>query len=113
MHFDSFDFSTLYTSIPHLSLKGALTCLIKEAYKVRDDTFLVVDSRGNAYWSDIPSRASGKHSLTEHKLIMLVEYLVDNSVGNRVFRQCVGIPMGTDCAPLLANLFLMSISIST
>ena len=27
-------------------------------------------------------------------------------VGNRVYRQCVGIPMGTDCAPLLAKLFL-------
>ena len=27
-------------------------------------------------------------------------------VGNKVFRQCVGIPMGTDCAPLLANLYL-------
>ena len=25
---------------------------------------------------------------------------------NRVFRQCIGIPMGTDCAPLIANLFL-------
>ena len=39
----------------------------------------------------------------------LVEYLIDNiyiNVGNRVFRQRVGIPMGTDCAPLLANLFL-------
>ena len=35
-----------------------------------------------------------------------LEYLVDNiyvSVANTVFRQCVGIPMGTDCAPLLAN----------
>ena len=38
----------------------------------------------------------------------LVEYLIDNvfvSVSNRVYRQ-VGIPIGTDCAPLLANLFL-------
>ena len=38
-----------------------------------------------------------------------MEYLIDNiyvSIGNRVYRQCVGIPMGTDCAPLLANLFL-------
>ena len=37
-----------------------------------------------------------------------MEYLIDNiyvSIGNRVYRQCVGIP-GTDCAPLLANLFL-------
>ena len=23
-----------------------------------------------------------------------------------VFRQCIGIPMGTDCVPLLANLYL-------
>ena len=39
----------------------------------------------------------------------MIEYLVDNifvQVGNKVFRQCVGIPMGTDCAPLLANLYL-------
>ena len=28
-------------------------------------------------------------------------------VGNKIFRQMIGIPMGTDCvAPLLANLFL-------
>ena len=36
-----------------------------------------------------------------------MEYLINNiyiHVGNRVYRQCVGIPMGTDCAPLLANL---------
>ena len=38
-----------------------------------------------------------------------MEYLIDNiyvSIGNKVYRQCEGIPMGTDCAPLLANLFL-------
>ena len=27
-------------------------------------------------------------------------------MGYRVFKQTIGIPMGTDCAPLLANLFL-------
>ena len=38
--------------------------------------------------------------------LAMIEYLVDNifiQVVNNVFRQCVGIPMGTDCAPLLAN----------
>ena len=57
-------------------------------------------------WSDVPSAIQ---SLTEDKLISLVDYLIDNiyvSVGNRIYRQCVDIPMGTDCAPLLANLFL-------
>ena len=107
--FDSYDFSTLYTTIPHASLKHALTALINEAYRVRDSGFIVVDSKGRAYWSDVPSQASSKHSMTEETLIKYVEYLVENiyvSIGNKVYRQCVGIPMGTDCAPLLANLFL-------
>jgi hypothetical protein len=41
---------------------------------------------------------------------MLV-FLIDNKFAmfaGRVFQQTVGIPMGTNCAPLLANLFLYS-----
>ena len=38
------------------------------------------------------------------------EYLIDNvsyiKVGNIVYRQTIGRPMGIDCAPQLANLFL-------
>ena len=30
------------------------------------------------------------------------------SVGNRIYKQTVGIPMSKDCAPMLANLFLFS-----
>ena len=39
------------------------------------------------------------------------KFLVDNvyiSVGNCIYKQTVGIPMDTDCAPMLANLFLFS-----
>jgi hypothetical protein len=39
------------------------------------------------------------------------EFLIDNifvSFGGILFQQVVGIPMGTNCAPLLANLFLYS-----
>ena len=108
-HFDSYDFSTLYTSIPHAALKEALESLIQEAYKVRDSEYIVADTNGNAYWSDVPSTSSAKYSINEDMLIAYVEYLIDNiyvSIGNRVYRQCIGIPMGTDCAPLVANLFL-------
>ena len=51
---------------------------------------------------------SAKHSFSEDHMQSIL-YLIDNiyvNIGNKVFRQCVGIPMGTDCAPLLANLFL-------
>ena len=73
------------TCVPHDSLKHALKSLIQEAYTVRDNTFLVVHSNGKVVLSDVPSAIQ---SLTEDKLISLVDYLIDNiiyvSVGNRI-----------------------------
>ena len=104
--FDSYDFSTLYTSIPHDSLKYSLKVLISEAYRVRGALYLAVNKKGMCAWSN--SRGSYV-DVSESVLMDMVEYLVDNiyiCVGDRVFRQCIDIPMGTDCAPLLANLYL-------
>jgi hypothetical protein len=42
---------------------------------------------------------------------IMLEYLIDNIfvvVGGQVFQQSVGIPMGTNCAPLLADPLLYS-----
>ena len=44
-------------------------------------------------------------------MINMLEFLIDNifvSFGGTLFQQVVGIPMGTNCAPLLADLFLYS-----
>ena len=41
----------------------------------------------------------------------MVEFLIDNifaKCGGYLFRQVIGIPMCTNCAPLLADLFLYS-----
>ena len=41
----------------------------------------------------------------------MLEFLIDNIFvffGGILFQQVVGIPMGTNCAPLLADLFLYS-----
>ena len=41
----------------------------------------------------------------------MIDFLIDNiyiEIGNHLFWQCIGIPMGRNCAPLLANLFLYS-----
>ena len=41
----------------------------------------------------------------------MIEFLADNKYvrfGGQLFRQTVGIPIGTNCAPLLADLFLYS-----
>jgi hypothetical protein len=45
---------------------------------------------------------------SETDFINMLEFLIDNKFvifGGRVFQQTVGIPMGTKCAPLLADLF--------
>ena len=106
-HFDSFDFSTLYTNIPHDLLLHSISQLIREAYRIRGAKYLVIKSDGGAYWSNIASTRN--HSVTEDGLVEQIRFLVDNiyiQVGDRIFRQTIGIPMGTDCAPFLANLFL-------
>ena len=44
-------------------------------------------------------------------MISMLEFLIDNmfvSFGGTLIQQVVGIPMGTNCAPLLADLFLYS-----
>ena len=41
----------------------------------------------------------------------MLEFLIDNifvSLGGTPFQQVVGIPMGTNCAPPLSDLFLYS-----
>ena len=46
--------------------------------------------------------------LLQSQRIEYVEYLVDSiQVSDKVYKQVVGIPKGTNCAPLLANLFLI------
>ena len=44
-------------------------------------------------------------------LVTIMEFLIDNlfiSFGGTLFQQVVGIPMGMNCVPLLADLFLYS-----
>ena len=39
----------------------------------------------------------------------MIEFLIDNifvQFGGHIFHQMIGIPMGTNCAPLLSDLFL-------
>jgi hypothetical protein len=50
--------------------------------------------------------------LTSYKdKVNMFKFLIDNifaMFGGHVFQQTVGIPMGTNCAPLLTGLFLYS-----
>ena len=48
---------------------------------------------------------------TADNICKMMDFLIDNifvQFGGRLFRQAIGIPMGTNCAPLFADLFLYS-----
>ena len=68
-----------------------------------------MDRHCSGHWSLESALSTACVSVSKSKLVEWAEYLIDNvyiKVGNNVYRQTVGIPMGTDCAPQLANLFL-------
>ena len=107
--FDSYDFATLYTNIPHNALKNNIRSLVREAFKIRGAKYIIVDRHDNGHWSLELASSTACVSVSKSKLVEWTEYLIDNvyiKVGNNVYRQTIGIPMGTDCAPQLANLFL-------
>ena len=59
----------------------------------------------------VKEKSDSKNKYTEDDIISMLEFLVDNIFmvfGGKVFQQIVGIPMGTNCAPLLGDIFLYS-----
>ena len=110
--FQTFNFSTLYTSIPHDLLKSCMNSIINNAFKHKNGatryTHIKV-CRNKSYFTSDPLNGDNKY--TADDICKMIEFLVDNiyvRFGGQLFRQMVGIPMGTNCATLLADLFLYS-----
>ena len=62
---------------------------------------------GKAFFGEDVS--SGQYRFDEAEFLELFEFFIDNiniRFGDYVFKQVIGMPMGTNCAPLLANLYL-------
>ena len=107
-----FDFSTIYTTIPHSKLKDKLRELVQLCFLKKNGQrrykYLVL-GQDRSYFVKHYSDSTKKFSETD--IFNMLEFLIDNifvMFGGRVFQQTVGIPMGTNCAPLLADLFLYS-----
>ena len=105
----SFDFSTLYTTIPHDKLKSRLASIIRNSFMFKNGNrrykYLVLGHEESYF---VKEHSDSKHKYSEDDIIKVLEFLVDIFVvfAGKVFQQIVGIPMGTNCAPLLADIFL-------
>jgi hypothetical protein len=116
------DFSTMYTTIPHDDLLARIQQVTQEAWEwaARREAVPLCDvvvrwTSSETQWA---RKARGRfldakfcHTLTHSHLNDLVSFLVKNIYlvnGGECKRQSLGIPMGTNCAPALANLYMYS-----
>ena len=101
----TFDFSTLYTKLPHEDLIRVLNIHIDFVFEGGPSEYLGFN-KNSVFWK---KKSSGKMTLSKNKLKALVKHLITSTyfiVGNYVIHQSIGIPMGIDPAPFWANLYL-------
>ena len=107
------DVSPLYTSIPHSLLKSRITTPVHNSFKRRDGSNRYTHTKitsGKWYFIDIIN-PGGDNLYTADQVCRMIEFFIDNSFvkfGECLFRQVTGIPVGRNCACLLADLFLYS-----
>ena len=106
----SFDFSTLYTTIPLDKMKSRLASIIRNSFIFKSGNcrykFLVLGHEETYF---VKEHSDSKNKYSEDDIIKMLEFIVDNIFvvfAGKVSQQIVGIPMGTNCAPLLADIFL-------
>ena len=104
----TYDFSTLYTSLPHNLIKEKLTELTEQTFN-RDGSLYLACNDKNAFFTS--GQPEGYKLWLCQKMCDALHYLLHNifiRFGSKLYRQIVGIPMGTNCAPIVADLFLFS-----
>ena len=93
------------------NLKTHLKETIHKAFShINYGSKFVVSSYNSTYFSNKIQKGK-KKCYSEEKVISMLEFLIDNifvSFGRTLFQQVVDIPMCTNCAPLLADLFVYS-----
>ena len=99
-----FDFSTLYTKIPHNLLKEDLFEIVDFVFKGGISNLVYVTKMvrfGGNLWGDF-------QMYSKMAIKTILEFIIDNAYyqgGYKIFKQIIGIPMGSDPAPFIANLF--------
>ena len=120
VEFGVHDFTTLYTTLPHDEIRVAMRAIVNEVFLARHAgqwlrVTRLVDG-GHAFeW--VARAASGTlpapNGLVRHydaaTVLRDVDFILDNiyvTLGDDVYRQVLGVPMGFSCSPMLAVIML-------
>ena len=102
-----FDFSTLYTNLDQREVKEHIFKLLDLIFDNHNRKYLCV-GYDKSFMSR--SRYNGYTTFTKDKFKSAIKFILENvfiTFGGQVFQQTRGIPMGGNCSPLLADLFLL------
>ena len=91
--------STLYTSLPHARLKNQLHDLLERVFHTKGKSFIATNYFRTFWTNDRMSMRYIYFSCRE--LCLAIDFLIDNIhvlFGSSIFRQVIGIPMGTNSA---------------
>ena len=102
----TYDFSTLYTALPHNLIKDKLIDLIERTFQREGSPYLAFNDRNTFFTSEKPKKY---HAWSCQNVRDALTFLLDKffiRFGTKLYRQVVWILMGTNCAPLVADLFL-------
>ena len=103
-----YDFSTLFTTIPHEKLKCRLSEIIKDAFFHKNGS-PVVHPLGNYF---VREHSNSKNKYTEKDIIQMLNSLIDNIFvvfDGRVYHQTIGITKGIKCAQLFGGFIFVLI----
>ena len=101
---------SLYTILPHNLIEGKRLDLIERAFKMfykNEGKLYLACNVEKAFFTSTDFR--GYKLWCFQNVCDALSYLLGNiyiRFGNKLDRHIVGIPMGTNCAPLVADLFL-------
>jgi hypothetical protein len=122
------DITRCYETIP---LKGpdnlllAVNFIVKIAFKQAasmhpravTSLWVRIDNNGlpaNAKWATSRPSSANWFPISSNRLLELHDWLMSHcyvTLGDRVWRQCKGIPMGFSCSPVWCNMYLLSYEI--
>ena len=83
----TWDFSTLYTSIPHEKLKHCIHELLEKTYAVRRKSFIATDNF-RIFWTD--EKKCNRHHFSCRDLCRAIDFLIDNIFVRLIIGQIIG-----------------------
>ena len=104
----TYDFSTLYTTLPHNLIKEKLIDLIERTFYKKEGKLYIACNEKKAFFTS-KDHYKGYQLWSCQNVCDALSFLLDNiyiRFGTQLNRQIVGILMGTNCAPLVADLVL-------